>query len=402
MTAMSYLRTVAGCIPALVPGERAVLWISGIFLSVSIFFGVLMGALSVWAQSNLPQSDAPAVSTLGIRLATQVASVMDTGSSSDRPRPLSGANVMVVSEDPARRAAGRALVAFAGGVPTETTDNAHVKIEWNVDKEEWRVSSLRPDDPQLAAFAWFSLRRSALPFQHATQDLGLPDPHLSVVFYGGRPVIRDGRYYRFMMSTLLYLCVMVPAAGLLFLSTGVLSFDLDRERTTGSLEAFSLAARPISALFLARALVRAALPTVGLLVMVSIAGIFVGFPHPVALLLGLALTFAVAVALGMIGQVQVVWYHHMYSRFVGQLLFNPGMLLMLFVFFFGGRSATWILEAATATAKGNDLPIVGWTPDQVMSVCTWLLPAALTLVVLCCLVVDWRLGTRRHGLSRVV
>lgn len=409
MNIKDYVLTVVRCFRAAASGERRLVDVSIFMFVMSLLFGIIMGIVTVLMFKTAPPSERSTTPTWAAQAADNVLRSIFTKSKDqhqdqDRPTPLLGAQVWIQASDPQARQLGQDMVEFAGGEVASTLANANVQIQWNDQKRDWVVSSLRPDAQELAVFAWFALRRTSNEFRNH-QGVDLPDPHAAVIFLVGEPkeTPEGAASPRKILATLILLCVLAPSMGALFTSTGMLSFDLDRERAAGALEAFVNVKHPLSSMFLGRALARALTPTVLFLLSICVAGVFLGFPELGTVLLLVAGMFMTAVFLGMIGQVQVVWYHHMYSRFVGQLLFNPAVFFLLVLFFAGGRIFEGVSYLSERASKMNgELPIIEWSAKDLLPIVSLGSVVAVALIALLCLVIDWRLGTRRQGLARVI
>lgn len=403
MPIKDYVLTVVRCFRASISGERRLAGLLLLMFGMSLMFGLMMGLVTVAASKSAPPS-----SSLQPTFAAQAAnsvlrSLFAKSKEQDRSTPLSGAQVWIQAPDQETRQLGQAMVVFAGGGVATEPGQANVQIQWNDQKNEWVVSSLRADAQELAVFAWFGLRHTANEFR-IVQGVDLPDPNAAIIFLENEPSKAEGGdSARQVLALAIMLCVFGPSLGALFGATGMLSLDLDRERAAGALEAFVNVKHPLSSMFLGRAMARAIAPTLMFVVSICVAGLFLGFPEPgVALLMVVGMCLA-GVCLGMIGQVQVVWYHHVYSRIVGQLLFNPATFALMFLIFAGDRLIKGMSNVSDRAGQtGGKIPIIEWSTADLLPLVGAGGVASVVLITLLCLMIDWRLGIRRQGLARVI
>lgn len=401
------IKGVWGCLPPMLLTERSTLMTCALFLTTSLVFGILLGFTMSWLSNNYPESGVAAQPTA---LGSHATSIMvnlverfDTRTQEER-LPLAGARVYIDAPTEELSSQAQGWVLHTGGQLGELEDS-DVRLSWDGREKIWQISSLRSDAPELALLGWFSLRRSSAQFHYQQGVSGLPEPKAATIFVGSRPANESRRVHsmRVIVVMLVFFCAIIPSLGLLVYLSGVLSFEVEKERASGAMEAFAMASRPIWIMFLARALACSVLPLVCSAIMLSIACVFIGFPSPLVMACVLLCLWSISVVLNLIGQIQVVWFHSQWSRLIGVLLFNPLATSLFILLFFSFPISTWFVgQIDSMASQSNILPLVGWTTPQALSAASVILPVSLFLSFILCAAIKWRLGSRRQGLSRIV
>ena len=398
---------VLGCLPPMILSERSTLFTCALFLAASLVFGMILGLSLSWLSSHDEGSDFGVQPTLvGAQATSALVNIIESrdDQAQERKMPLSGARVHIQAPNSVLLHQARDWVLYTGGELGQR-DSSDVELSWDEKDQSWQIYSLRSQSPELALLGWFSLRRSAPEFHYQQGLSGLPNPKAGTVIVGSRPVNEGRRIHsmRVVAIMLVFFCAILPSLGLMVYLSGVLSFEVEKERGSGALESFAMASRPIWIMFFARALACSLLPTLCSAIMLSVACAFIGFPPALVLILVLACLWSMSVVLNLIGQIQVVWFHSQWSRVIGVILFNPLATSLFILLFFSYPLSTWsvgrVEDLATQT---NTLPLVGWTVSQAMSTSAVILPVSAILSIVLCAAINWRLGVRRQGLSRIL
>ena len=335
---------------------------------------------------------------LGSRLAHQIAQRMSATPQTPKLESLSGYTVHIQGSVERARLATTAVHSLGGRVSAPPTD-----LLLRHTPTGWELTATHPETALLVFPALSAALSQAVQDTKAmsTTDLmGVTrranmDKHTQTL----------SRYSSEMLTTAVAWGLMAPLLLMVWLSCAKSCSDTNRARSAGLLEAFVLSPMPFHIYMLGQALAQGLIVGLLALVMMCLAGLFVGFMHPVSWLAVGLIVGVMSTCMVLLGGLQVLWFHHPKSAVVGSFLLNPlaspfALLLVLWVLSFTSLSPTGNVDK-TADTLMRAIPIMNVTPNQA------LLGLAVTAVVctvfmaVLCVILEARLGARRTGLARV-
>lgn len=367
-----------------------------VFSAIGLLFILFLAHLGNIRLGDGAQEDAPHIKTVtfGSRVALELARSFDKDEASeDQSRALSGQAFSVQASRAQRQWAATALESAGAKI----VPDPHADFKLVYENGQWTLSA---KDHVKALIVWSSL-------QDALETTNPEKPNVSM---GEMVSIKSEKKMasamgkarsetaEFIPRAMVFVLI-VPLMLAVWMSCAKACQDIDRARATGLLEAFVLSPMPFHIYLLGQAITQGMVVALVVAAILMLSGLFVGLMHPASLVFVVLIFFFVTTSLSMLGNLQVLWFHHRFSRVVGSMLLNPlaSPLLLVIIMMFTSKDST----ATSAASALSSIPLLGLTPSASASWLAVTVVASVAFVALLCVILEARLGPRRTGLSRL-
>lgn len=408
---MSTFFSLMMCVRRFLPAERSVTFIATVMLIGNIIFGLVLGMSLSWLVANDPQTDVSATRPMpGVVVSDKLMDLFESRQKTTQRQGfyLSGTYVYISSSDPMKQQQGIDLVQYASGQVANRPEDADISMTWNPEKDRWDIASTDAQKPELALMGWFVLRRVA-PMFHYEQGLSrFSDPLATTVVVGEKPVQGETRvkFIRSLVYNLVYFCILSPSLLLMGLAAYSLSFDVEGDRNSGGMEVFAMSQKPIWFLLLARSVSRSLIVVIASTLMLLVGSLFAGLASVWVLLGFIVAIWITSIAANLLATLQVMWWHHKWSRTIGFFFFNPLYIMFGIMFLF--RHALPLDPKEMVEMGDNALPIsggllfAGWETPAMLLFFVLYVPLMLGIIAMICAILEWRVGIRRQNLGKLV